>query len=244
MSSNKTPVVQRYDDPRLFGISVEEKGQFLSGKYYNPVKNPSMWKRYLDAAEQSYAKHGVANAVRRSELEISPCPSFWLIQDCRNNEVLGGLRNHGPYPTLDSVWSLHEMKTHSRFAELQAFVGPLLGNKVMENKGVFVHPDVDRGRTKHVIDMILRLQIISIDLIGAAAMVGTSAQHTMGMWARSGCEVVCPDISVPYPNPSYKTVLVAHITANRKKLMDAQLLRTVENDLLNIQESLSVPEAV
>lgn len=244
MHTAEKPLVRRYDDARLFGATIEDKAQFLRSRYYNPVAHPRKWLEYLDAAELSYAKYGVASAVRRKDLELDPCPSFWLIEDTRNGELLGGMRNHGPYPTLASVWSLQEMRQHPQYSELEDFVRPLLPHGVMENKGVFVRDGVESSRAKEVVNMLLRLQIVSIDLVSAAALVGTSAKHSLPMWRRSGFEIVCPHISVPYPNENYVTVLVAHITANRDQAMETSLQQKAAEDLAALHDSLLALEVV
>ena len=244
MEYAEEPIVRRYDDPRLFDTTVEDKQSNLISRYFSPAYHPKKWVEYLDAAELSYAKHGVACAVRREELELTPCPSFWMIEDRSSGELLGGMRNHGPYPSVDKVWALQEMRTHENYDELVQFVEPLIPHGVMENKGVFVRSGVGSSRAKSVTDMLLRLQTVSIDLIGACALVGTSAKHTLPMWSRGGFEIVCPHISVPYPNENYQTVLVAHITADRHRLMDPVLRLKASEDLFFIRESLFAVEAV
>lgn len=238
------PIVRRYDDPRLFGTLVEDKQSNLISRYFCPTRHPKKWVEYLDAAELSYAKHGVACAVRRKECEQTPCPAFWMIEDRSSGELLGGMRNHGPYPCVDDVWALQEMRVHEKYDELVQFVEPLIARGVMENKGVFVRTGVGSARAKSVTDMLLRLQTVSIDLIGACALVGTSAKHTLPMWSRGGFEIVCPHISVPYPNENYQTVVVAHITANRHRLMDQGLRLKASKDLFAIRESMFALEAV
>jgi len=244
MQSLEHPIVRRYDDARLFGATIEDHTLFLRGRYFNPVAHPKKWLEYLNAAESSYAKYGVKSAVRRAELEVTPCPSFWMVEDTRDGTLLGGMRNHGPYPTIESVWSLQEMRTHAQYSELEQFVKPLLPFGVMESKGVFVQNRVESSRAKQVVHMLLRLQIVSIDLIAACALVGTSAKHSLPMWKRGGFEVVCPHISVPYPNKNYDTVLVAHISANRKNTMHASHLQKAAEDLAAVHESLMALEAV
>lgn len=244
MKYAEEPIVRRYDDPRLFGTIVEDKQNNLRSRYFSPAYHPKQWVEYLDAAELSYARHGVACAVRREECEKTPCPSFWMIEDLVSGELLGGMRNHGLYPSVDEVWALQEMQTHEKYDELVQFVEPLIAHGVMENKGVFVRSGVGSARAKSVTDMLLRLQAISIDLVGACALVGTSAKHTIPMWSRGGFEIVCPHISVPYPNENYQTVVVAHITADRHRLMDPVLRLKASEDLFFIRESLFALEAV
>lgn len=244
MKYAEEPLVRRYDDPRLFGTLVEDKKCNLRSRYFSPAYHPKEWVEYLDAAELSYAKHGVACAVRRAELELTPCPSFWMIEDRSSGELLGGMRNHGPYPSVEDVWALQEMRSHANYDELVQFVEPLIAHGVMENKGVFVCSGLGSTRAKAVRDMLLRLQTVSIDLIGASALIGTSAKHTIPMWSRGGFEIVCPHISVPYPNENYSTVVVAHITADRHRMMDPELRLKASEDLFFIRESLFALEAV
>lgn len=244
MKYAEEPLVCRYDDPRLFGTIVEDKESNLRSRYFSPTYHPKKWVEYLDAAELSYAKHGVACAVRREECEKAPCPSFWMVEDLASGKLLGGMRNHGPYPRVDDVWALQEMRAHEKFDELVQFVEPLIPHGVMENKGVFVSSGIGSARAKSVTNMLLRLQTVSIDLVGACALVGTSAKHTIPMWSRGGFEIVCPHISVPYPNENYQTVVVAHITADRHRLMDPVLRLKAGEDLFLIRESLYALEAV
>jgi len=244
MQYAEEPLVRRYDDPRLFGTVVEDTQLNLRCRYFSPAYHPKEWRTYLDAAEESYARHGVANAVRRRELEIDPCPSFWMIEDRDSDQLLGGMRNHGPYPSVDEIWGMQEMRAHERYQDLVRVVEPLIPRGVMENKGVFVHSSVASDRAKVVVEMLLRLQTVSIDLIGACALIGTSAKHTMSMWRRGGCEAIFPHISVPYPNENYSTVLVAHLVSQRDRLMDPELRFKAAEDLFYIRESLIALEAV
>lgn len=244
MKSKTRPLVTHYTDPRLFDVFIEDNETHLVSRYYSPELHPDQWKLYLDSAEKSYDRYGVKCAVRRADLEKDPCPSFWMIEDIQSGELLGGMRNHGPYKTLDSIWALQEMKAHPKVHELEIALAPMIPKIIMENKGVFLNIGIEPRRSTHVIDMLLRLQAVSIDLLGAYALVGTSAQHTMGMWQRAGCEIICPHISVHYPNSHYDTRIVANFRETRHQKMEPKLRRAAERDFLFVKKCITALEAV
>lgn len=244
MQSVLESVFQRYDDPRLSGFVLDDYDIKLRCRYFITHQSPREWRRYLDSAEDSYGRHGVAKAVRRPELELHPCPSFWLIEGLSSGKLLGGMRNHGPYASADDVWGMQEMRSHPRYDDLVRVVEPLVARGVMENKGAFVCPSVKSERAAQVVEMLLRLLNVSIDMVGACAMIGTSAKHTMPMWRRAGCEAVYPHIQVPYPDDNYQTVLIANLVSQRERLMDPVLREQVEQDFRAIRERVFTREAI
>ena len=218
-----TQVRQRptFAESGLIGASVDDPQMGLRIALYSPQTHPKEWALYLDQAEASYGTHGVACAVRRRQLETEPCPAFWHIEDLKTGQVVGGMRAHGPYPTVESVWGLQEFASFPAYDELAAIVEPLLPGGVVENKGAYMA--VDAKPSHDVPAVFVRCMSMTIEVVNARALIGTSARHTLPLWTHAGCEIPRPDLKVPYPDDRYETVFVLHETRRRKELMSRQV---------------------
>lgn len=73
-----------------------------------PDTDPELWNRYLDAAQQSYRRHGVEAVVDAATIrDGADTALFWTVLDRRGNMV-GGLRAKAPLSYADDSHAVVE----------------------------------------------------------------------------------------------------------------------------------------
>ncbi len=204
-------------ESRLVGRSIDDPEAGMRMTLCTPEEHPDEWAVYLDQAEESYGTHGVEKAVRRNQLEIESCAGFWHIQDRRTGDVVGGMRLHGPYPSVEEAWGIQEFGGFPEYGEVAKIVEPLIPHGLIENKGAYMA--VHAKSTLNVPSMFTRAMSLSIEVVRARALMGTTARHTLPLWQYGGCIIPRPDLKVPYPDDRYETVLVLHEVKDRDTTM-------------------------
>lgn len=205
----------------LVGSSIDDPESGMRMTLCTPSAHPEEWEIYLDQAEESYGIHGVASAVRRGQLEQESCAGFWHIEDRLTDVVVGGMRLHGPYESVEATWGLQEFLTFPAYPELAAIVRPLIADGLIENKGAYMAAHAKP--TLDVPSMFTRAMCLSLEIVRARALIGTTARHTLPLWQHAGCVIPRPDLMVPYPDDRYETVLVLHEVKDREKTMSREV---------------------
>ncbi len=208
-------------ESRLSGFSIDDPEAGMRMMLCTPEEHPEEWAIYLDQAEESYGTHGVELAVRREQLAVESCAGFWHIEERATGAVIGGMRLHGPYPSVEEAWGLQEFAKFPEYVELAALIEPLIPYGLIENKGAYMA--VDTKRTLNVPSMFARAMSLSIEVVRARALMGTTARHTLPLWQYGGCVIPRPDLMVPYPDDRYETVLVLHEVKDRQTTMSREV---------------------
>ena len=74
-------------------------------------------------------------------------------------------------------------------------------------------------------ELLAANSIVALAFTGARRMVCTSADHSTGLWTRSGARPIEPAVSQPYPTPDYSTIRLAWEADGLPRRMDHRLLQ-------------------
>jgi hypothetical protein len=170
-----------------------------------PATDPELWHRYLDAAQQSYRKHGVeaaldTDAIRRGD----DTALFWTVFD-RHGTLIGGVRAKGPIDGADDSHAAVEWEGQPGQAAVRKAIDDRTPFGIAEIKTAWSSDD--RSRAHDVTGLLARAPIHSMTILGVQFSMATAAQHVLERWKTSG-GVVAPIGATPYPDARYLTKMM------------------------------------
>jgi molybdopterin/thiamine biosynthesis adenylyltransferase len=182
--------------------SFVDAGSGLRVRACRPWRDPELWRRYLDGAEERYRRHGVEHTLERPRISEGRAISlFWIVLD--GDAAVAGMRCHGPLVVADDAAALRELAAHPSVGELHAEIAARLREGVVEVKGVWVA--AGRADGEHLSRALARCYVHSLTLLRSRHALCTTADHALQRWMSSGGRVASLD-PFPYPDERYRTV--------------------------------------
>lgn len=170
-----------------------------------PNTDPVLWNRYLDAAQQSYRKHGVETALDTDSIrDGADTALFWAVFD-RQGTMIGGVRAKGPLSGADDSHALVEWEGQPGQAAVRKGIDDRAPFGIAEIKTAWCSDG--RSHSRDVTGLLARAPIHSMTLLGVQFAMATAAQHVLERWKTSG-GVVAPIAAAPYPDSRYQTKLM------------------------------------
>lgn len=170
-----------------------------------PSSDPDLWCQYLDAAQQSYRKHGVEAVVDAAEIQDGTDTAlFWTVMDDRD-AMIGGLRAKGPLAGADDSHAVVEWAGQPGLAAVRKTIDDRVPFGVVEMKTAWASDD--RRRAHSVTNLLARTAFHATSILGCQFVMATAAQHVLELW-KSGGGVVAPIPATPYPDERYRTKMM------------------------------------
>lgn len=170
-----------------------------------PDTDPELWNRYLDAAQQSYRRHGVEAVVDAAAIRGGADTAlFWTVLD-RHGNMVGGLRAKAPLGCAEDSHAVMEWAARPGLAMVRKMINDRVPFGVMEMKTAWVS---DNRASQHAITHLLaRTAYHATSIMGVQFVMATAAQHVLELW-KSGGGVVAPIPATPYPDERYRTKMM------------------------------------
>ncbi|MEZ0049018.1 hypothetical protein ABIA30_000008 [Mycobacterium sp. MAA66] len=170
-----------------------------------PSADPDLWNGYLDAAQQSYSKHGVESVVDAAEIRSGTDTAlFWTIWDDRD-AMIGGLRAKGPLLGANDSHAVVEWAGQPGQAAVRKMIDDRAPFGVVEMKTAWASDD--RRRAHGVTNLLARTPNHAMAILGCQFAMATAAQHVLEFWKTAG-GVVAPIPATPYPDQRYRTKMM------------------------------------
>jgi len=170
-----------------------------------PDTDPDLWNRYLDAAQQSYRKHGVEKAVNAAAIRDGHDTAlFWTVLD-RRGHMVGGVRAKGPLQGADDSHAVVEWAGQPGLDTVRTMINERTPFGIVEMKTAWVCDE--RNRAHAVTDLLARTGFHVTTLMDIRYIMATAAQHVLELW-KSGGGTVAPIPATPYPDPRYRTKMM------------------------------------
>ncbi|KQU45024.1 hypothetical protein ASG84_12265 [Rhodococcus sp. Leaf278] len=212
-----------------------------------PGENPALWEQFLDGAEESYTRHGVASALEMSTIRDGNTTTMFFAALDTTETMVGGVRVQGPYSSVDQSHALVEFDGYpTGRRRVHAMLDERLTQGVVELKSAWVARDAPHGRA--VTAMIAESPAYSTALLGARYALATAASHVRKAWLDTGAIIATQIEPIPYPDERYRTEV---FWWDRQTLAyDAELStwrrmrRNTVTLLAHRRPSIELPEAV
>ncbi len=169
-----------------------------------PRVDPSLWRRYLDGARASYARHGVDAALEFDRIADGRSTTVFFCALDDAGEPVAGARVQGPYERPDQTHADQEWTpVPAGRAALRGMVAARLADGVVELKTGWVDPSVPRER--RLADMIGFSGPLAGAVLGVRHTLVTAGDHALALWEHAGAVVVDEVPPTPYPDARYRT---------------------------------------
>ncbi|GAB2935239.1 hypothetical protein GCM10027047_34640 [Rhodococcus aerolatus] len=187
-------------------LTYRDAGSGLRVVVRAPQDDPAAWWDYLTGAVRSYRRHGVSAVLDLDAVADGATTALFFTVLDDDDRVLGGMRAQGPYRDADESHAVLEWAGDAGQDEVRARVAARLADGVVEGKTGWVAEGAPHRRA--LAGCLARGPVHAAALLGSRWVLGTSAEHTLAMWASTGA-VVEPGIGpVPYPDERYRTRLL------------------------------------
>jgi hypothetical protein len=187
-------------------LSYRDAGSGLQIVVGEPVADLGRWGSYLYGAWQQYRRHGVESALDLDVIRDGRSTSLVFMALASDGEVVGGVRAQGPYVRAEQSHAVVEWAGVPAVRRVITMIEDRLPQGVVEGKTAWVADDVAcRGS---LVRCLSRAPVHAAALLGARFALGTSAEHTLGLWTATGAVVAEEVEPVAYPDDRYRTSLV------------------------------------
>ena len=171
-----------------------------------PSGHPSLWRRYLDGAVDSYRRHGVESVLEYESVVGGRETSLFFVAVDRAGVVVGGMRAQGPYQFAEEAHAVTEWAGAPGTSELISGIEARLSDGVIEMKTGWVADTANRKN--ELTDGLARIFVHALQVLGARFALGTVAQHAQRRWRTTGGVVSADVAPVAYPDDRYQTVVM------------------------------------
>ncbi|AMY18497.1 MULTISPECIES: hypothetical protein [Nocardiaceae] len=169
-----------------------------------PRSDPSLWRRFLDGARASYARHGVDAALEFDRIADGRSTTLFFCALDDAGHPVAGARVQGPYERPDQTHADQEwIPVPAGRAALRELVAARLTDGVVELKTGWVDPAVPRDR--RLADMIGFSGPLAGTVLGVRHTLVTAGDHALGLWEHAGAVLVDEVPPTPYPDARYRT---------------------------------------
>lgn len=172
---------------------------------HSPRQSPKLWRRYLDGAEDQYRRFGVQHALHREEIEDGRLVSSFVVA-WSGQEMVGGIRCHGPLLAVDEAYALREMAGAERPDILRRVIASCIPGGVVEIKGAWLRAGIPRAAVWA--RALARCIAHFMDLHSSDYGICTGADKVTPRWETIGGREIPRVGTSPYPSDDYRTVFL------------------------------------
>ena len=120
-----------------YGSSFVDLESGVRFEGHHPAERPDLWKMYLDGAEGKYRSFGFEETLHRKDLEAGNGVSLFFLAYSTDNQVVGGVRVHGPLENRHHAAIMGEMAASSEIEEIGAILDKETRLGAIEFKGAW-----------------------------------------------------------------------------------------------------------
>lgn len=185
------------------GLGYHDHGSGCWVGVWSPAEEPELWREYLDGAWRSYTKHGVTSVLNLDQVADGRSTSLFFTALDPGGRVVAGMRSQGPYSHPDQAHAVQEWSGSPEQPRVAEMIAERLPFGVVETKTGWVADDAEAR--PELVGCLSRAPLHAAMLSGTRFALGTSAVHTLAMWASTGGVVADELTPVPYPDDRYRT---------------------------------------
>lgn len=172
----------------------------------DPTTEPELWAEYVEAARDSYSRHGVERALDLDSLRDPADTSLFLAAIDGTGRMVAGVRAKGPYGEAAESHAIVEWDGQPGLAMVEKLIADRIPFGVVEVKTAWVTGDPDRNRL--LTNALARFPLHSALLLDAQFAMATSAAHVLARWRTTGGLVESRVPATPYPDERYETKMM------------------------------------
>src|SRR5579875_2992918 len=201
---------------------------------HHPQERPDLWIRYLDGLHKRFAKHGFGEIVDRDQLLDGSGVSMFFVGLDQNDDVVAGIRIHGPLDSVDQASTLQEMSRSPEIDRLRRIVARYIPYGVIEGKGAWGRK---KGAGLHsVMQTLMRCWHQALAWTESEVLLGVVNERNRAIIAATGARELSTQ-SVPFPTDELRAILMWGRRPRTAKLCDPDQARRsrIEADQLRSQ---------
>ncbi len=221
-----------------YGASFYDRASGLRFEAHHPLSRPDRWRAYLEGAHQEYARYGIDMLANPRALERGEGVPLFFVGVNADDEVVAGLRCHGPLDDPAAAQALAEMAASPEWEEHRAAVEAASPYGVIEIKGAWRKMSGDGNPA--IIAAMVRCCAHAIEWLGAEVLLAAVADRMEPVMASIGSMMRGTE-AAPYPTEQYRTILTSMQRPRYRGLLDeaqARLLRLDAEQLSRPPERL------
>ncbi len=174
---------------------------------HHPAERPDLWKKYLDGAEGKYRSFGFEETLHRKDLEAGNGVSLFFLAYDTDNNVVGGVRVHGPLENRHHAAIMSEMAASSEIEEIGQVLDKEMRLGVIEFKGAWSEGEAAVGH--RLLVTFSRCVIHALNWLGAEFAIAAVADRMLPVGELTGV-IRIGSTSVAFPDERYRTVAVSY----------------------------------
>ncbi|MDH2904190.1 MAG: Rv1355c family protein [Actinomycetota bacterium] len=186
-----------------YGSSFVDQESGVRFEGHHPSERPDLWKMYLDGAEGKYRSYGFEETLHRRDLETGNGVSLFFLAFDTNNNVVGGVRVHGPLENRHHAAIMGEMAASSEIEEIGELIDRHVALGAIEVKGAWSQGESAIGH--RLLLAISRCSVHALNWLGAEFAVVAVADRLQPLGELTGA-VRIGTTSVAFPDERYRTV--------------------------------------
>ena len=217
-----------------YGASFYDRASGLRFEAHHPLSRPDRWRVYLEGAYREYARYGIDTIANPRGLERGEGVPLFFVGVNADDEVVAGLRCHGPLDDAAAAHALAEMSGSPEWEEHRAAVEAASPFGVIEMKGAWRKLSGDGNPA--IVAAMVRCCAHAIEWLGAEVLLAAVADRMEPVMASIG-SMMRGTQGAPYPTEQYRTILTTMQRPHFRGLLDAAQARLLREDA----EQLSRP---
>lgn len=190
-----------------YGSSFVDLESGVRFEGHHPAERPELWQLYLDGAEGKYRSFGFEETLHRKDLEAGNGVSlFYLAYDTHDN-VVGGVRVHGPLENRHHAAIMGEMAASSEIDEIGDILDREARLGMIEIKGAWSEGENAVGH--RLLAAISRCVVHSLNWLGAEFAIAAVSDRLIPVGDLTGA-IRIGRTSVAFPDERYQTVALSY----------------------------------
>lgn len=173
---------------------------------HHPAARPDLWWGYIEGVVGEYERYGLGRLVDRGALESAEGVSLFFVGIDRQEQLVAGVRCHGPLDSVDDCQALAEMATSPEAGQHRAAVERAMPHGVIELKGAWRRLSGDHNQ--FVPGPFSRVPVHALEWLGAEVALTAVAERMAPPLEVVGARKMGRE-SVPFPSERYRTVLLS-----------------------------------
>lgn len=168
-----------------------------------PADEPQLWSAYLAGVYESYAHHGVLEALDYRGIRDGNSTALFFVAVGSDGAVNGGLRTQGPYRVADQAHAMIEWAGQPGERAVGAMIADRIPFGVVEVKAAWVRDGAPQRRA--LTQTLAQVGVCAAELLDVQFLMASAADHVLELWTSSGGVVAASIPPTPYPDDRYHT---------------------------------------
>lgn len=192
--------------PYRYGASFDDRTTGLRFEAHHPAARPDRWVDYLEGAAREFARYGLGDLVDRRSLERAEGVPLFFVGVDKEDQVVAGLRCHGPLEGPAASQVLAEMATSPEAPDHVRLMSAATPFGVIETKGAW--RKMSGSGDHRVANALSRCCVHALEWLGSEVAVAAVADRMEELLAISGGRMLGHEAAA-YPDERYRTVMIA-----------------------------------